>query len=104
MDDFRVRTMKQKRPTCPTTMELDNLPNSQCVTPKKKEELSDEEEQLMSDDSDSERSVDRDSQGSSDSDANDQQKDEDILEKDEQMKQKEIEDIKAFALANGFDV
>ena len=30
--------------------------------------------------------------------------DEKILEKDAEMKKKEIEDIKAFAIANGFDI
>lgn len=58
----------------------------------------------MSDDSDSDISMDKDSQGSSGSDDNDQGQDEEILQKDEEMKKKEIEDIKAFAIANGFDV
>ena len=65
MEDVRVRTMKQKRPTCPTSMqlpEMDILSNSQCVTPKKKVEV-DEDEQLM-EDSDSDRSMDKDSSDS----------------------------------------
>ena len=74
MEDVRVRTMKQKRPTCPTSMQLPemdiNLSNSQCVTPKKKEEA-DEDEQLM-EDSDSDRSMDKDS---SDSDAEPEEQD-----------------------------
>ena len=105
MEDVRVRTMKQKRPTCPTSMQLPemdiNLSNSQCVTPKKKEEA-DEDEQLM-EDSDSDRSMDKDS-SDSDAEPEEQDQDEKILEKDEEMKKKEIEEIRAFAIANGFDV
>lgn len=70
MEDVRVRTMKQKRPTCPVSMQLPemdlNIPNSQCVTPEKKVMIDEDEEELMDDDSDSDRSMDKDSATDSD--------------------------------------
>lgn len=70
MEDVRIRTMKQKRPTCPVSMQLPemDLPNSQCVTPEKKRVIidDDEDEQLLDEDSDSDRSLDKDSASDSD--------------------------------------
>ena len=76
--DLRIRTMKAKKPS----LAID----SQCVTPKKKVD-----EELLNSDSDM-------------SDSGSDQEDAEVLEQDEKMKQKEIEDIKAFAKANGFDI
>jgi len=75
---------------------------SHCLTPKKREILDTEEEQLLSEDS--ERSQDNDVDSASDSDGDDEpDQDEKILQKDEAMKKRELDDIKAFAKANGFD-
>ena len=55
------------------------------------------------DDSDSDRSMQQDS-SDSDADGEEPMQDEKVLEMDEEMKKKELEDIRAFAIANGFEV
>lgn len=96
--DLRIRTVK--RATCPVSMQLPEI--EQCVTPPKKQERDDDEEQLL-EDSDPGESPSNSDDEEEDQDQEEQQV-EDALEKDEEMKKKELAEIKEFALANGFDV
>jgi hypothetical protein len=54
-EEIRVRTMKHKRPTCPASINLPDvnldISDLNCITPKKKVAMN-EEEEILDDDSD----------------------------------------------------
>ena len=102
--DIRVgRVMKQKRQTCPIQFESEqfiNQPDSECVTPTKKDVISDNDDEIIEQDSSNEKQ----SKNSDDSNSEDEEDDEAEQERLALQQKKDLDDIKKFAAANGFDV
>ena len=103
-NDIRVgRVIKQKRQTCPIQFETEQFmdqPNSECVTPTKAKDFVTDDGEIHEQDSSNEKQ----SKNSDDSNSDDEDDDEAEQERLAQQQKKELDDIKEFAAANGFDV